>query len=119
MPVLRWTIMHEIAHIVLGHISKSRWFERSKRSSSEREWIEREADSFTQRVLCPAIVLHELHAVDAYRIARLCGISRTAAAYQARRMVRLEELHMFYASPQEQKIAMQFRDFITSQRVNP
>ena len=54
---IRWTLMHELGHIVLGHVSPDRSI--LARNGVENLFYEMEADSFALRVLCPACILQE------------------------------------------------------------
>lgn len=112
--VKRWTLMHELAHIHLGHIRQDAFYTRTKRQS--RQWLEEEADGFTRRVLCPSIVLHEIQALTPQAIARCCGISMQAASYRARLMAALELRNLFFYDPLEKQVAQQFSDYIREQQ---
>lgn len=109
--VVRWTLMHEIAHIVLKHVSPAVPVLKRIRGE-DRPVIEGLADSFTRRVLCPSIVLHECHAINPNTIATLCGISFTAAEFRSEYMKKLERRNRFLSRPLEIKVYQQFRGFI-------
>ncbi len=81
----RWTLAHEIAHILLGHIKK-----RPKKLSEE---CEREADRFAAELLAPLDVLHFCGVSSAEEIAYLCGLSKQAAAYRYDELMRLRRQH--------------------------
>lgn len=109
--VTRWTVMHEIAHVHLKHVTPSSpIFTRVR--SFDRSIFEVEADTLTRRVLCPSIVLHDLHAFSASAIAELCGISLEAAIYRARHMKDLEARNRFLSDPMEAQVERQFMPFI-------
>ena len=62
------TIMHEIGHIVLGHIEES-------------ELAEAEASFFAKYALAPPPLIHKLKLSSADEIAKIFGISYEAACY--------------------------------------
>lgn len=96
----RFTIAHEIAHCVLGHISSSAEI----KSSAENE---RAADSFAAELLAPICVLRECGVNSADEISRLCGISRSAAE------ICLERLFTTTKSADDIEILKRFGEFIS------
>lgn len=96
MAVQRYSIAHEIGHILLGD-------------------GEYEAERFAIDVLAPACVLWGLDLHSAEDIARACNISITSARIRAERMEILYERNMFLSHPLERKVFEQFRDFINKQ----
>lgn len=109
VPVCRFTVAHELGHILLGHmmtqIVKYRTF-------ADRNEIERSADMFAIRLLAPACVLHELQALTADDISKLCNISITSARFRAERMQVLEKRNKWYSHPLERQVYKQFEKFI-------
>ncbi|MDR2733776.1 MAG: ImmA/IrrE family metallo-endopeptidase [Spirochaetota bacterium] len=73
---LRWTLMHEIAHIYLGHLDNKR------DSLSEEDYIqmEFEANVFTAEVLASKWILREMGITDKKDIELICDISGIAAS---------------------------------------
>lgn len=111
VPVIRWSLMHEIAHIVLGHIS-AEVPSLNRVRSEERSVFEIEAQGFARRVLCPSIVLHDCRAISPESIMFLCGISREAAEYRSKYMQELERRNRWRTHPLEAAVEKQFRIFI-------
>lgn len=109
--VSRWTIMHEIAHVHLQHITPAHPIHTRVRSF-DRSIFEMEADSLARRVLCPSIVLHDLHAFSASAISDLCGISLEASIYRSRHMKSLEARNAYLSDPLESDVERQFIPFI-------
>lgn len=109
--VVRWTLMHEIAHIVLGHIS-AQVPSLTRVRSADRSVFEIEAQGFARRVLCPSIVLHDCYAVEPAAIMALCGISHEAAVYRSQHMKELEQRDKWRTHPLERAVEKQFRIFI-------
>lgn len=105
MEVQRYTIAHEIGHILIG------------KDSSEYE-----AERFAIGILAPACVLWGLNIHEPEDIAKLCNISITSAKIRAERMNLLYKREQdffkkygrscFLQSPLEQKVYKQFQSFI-------
>ena len=108
----RFTVAHEMGHILLGHVGK---YELVNREPSEADNpIEREANIFASRLLAPACVLWGCGAKTAEEIAELCDISQQAARIRAQRMEELYRRDRFLQSPLEQEVYRQFLPFIYS-----
>ncbi len=106
----RFTVAHEIGHIILGHVGK---FELVNREPSPTDNpIEQAANVFASRLLAPACVLWGCNVQTANQIQELCKISRTAAEYRAERMNELYKRNRFLTSSLEQKVYSQFETFI-------
>ena len=106
----RFTIAHELGHILLGHVGKYRLVNREPTGSDNP--IEQAANVFASRLLAPACVLWALDARTPEEIAALCRISRQAAAFRAERMALLYQRNKFLTSPMERAVYEQFGDFI-------
>jgi len=104
----RYTIMHEIGHIVLGHT------EYDNRSDID----EYAAERFAIGVLAPACVLCGIGVKTAEEIAELCNISITSAKIREKRMQELYARNKFLTSPLERQVFEQFSDFINSNKHN-
>lgn len=65
---IRFTIMHEIGHIVLEHTEKS-------------DLAEAEANFFAKYALAPPPLVHEIHADDYLDVAKEFNVSRQCAYY--------------------------------------
>jgi len=108
IPQKRYTIMHEIGHIVLGHT------EYDNRSDID----EYAAERFAIGVLAPACVLWGIGVKTAEEIAELCNISITSAKIREKRMQELYARNKFLTSPLERQVFEQFSDFINSNKHN-
>ena len=108
--VCRWTLLHEMGHIYLRHITQASALSRLRNARSVL--MEIEAQGFARRILCPSIVLHYCRALEADDIMRLCVVSREAAIYRSEYMKTLEAREKFGVHPLERKVAEQFRPFI-------
>lgn len=115
VSVCRFTVAHEIGHILLGHIlvtgTKYRTF-------AKRDEEEQAADMFAARLLAPACVLHELQALSAEQIAKVCNISISAAVVRSERMQVLEARNKYYLHPLERRVREQFDSFIKENRLS-
>ena len=113
IPRQRFTVAHEIGHIVLGHIHAD--CSRINRDPAPGDSpIETQANQFAARLLAPACVLHELGALNPDDIAALCNISAAASRFRAERMAVLEQRNRYYTSPLERQVLTQFDEFIKS-----
>ena len=114
---VRFTVAHELGHIVLGHPlydagNHTRMFD------INRPQVEIEADSFAARVLAPACVLWGLDLHTAEEIADACNISYTAAQYRAERMKELNMRQRFLTHPLERELFDRFSDYIEKHRTD-
>lgn len=116
---IRFTVAHELGHILLGHEitpDKSGHF---RTASDRREPAETQADEFAARLLAPACVLWGLGAYEPEEIARICDISAEAAGYRAERMKVLRARGKFLTSPLERQVYEAFRPWIEQQKSRP
>lgn len=112
----RFTVAHEIGHLVLGHVGPGMaTVENREPTGAERE-EETQANQFAARLLAPACVLHEIGAIEPDEIQTLCGISNQAAKFRAERMRDLERRGRYYTSELERKVVKQFESYITLMR---
>ena len=114
----RFTIAHELGHILLGHeLSDSRGHFRT--ASDRREPAEKQADEFAARLLAPACVLWALELYEPADIMRVCDISAEAAGYRAERMKVLRDRGKFLTSPLERQVFEVFKPWIEQQKNRP
>ncbi len=109
----RFTIAHELGHILLGHMLVDKI---AYRTFAVQNDTESAANVFARDLLAPACVLHELKALTAEEISRLCNISLEAATYRANRMHELEKRNAFYKHPLEREVVKQFIEFINKKK---
>ncbi len=110
IPRQRFTVAHELGHILLGHVGK---YELTNREPSDNDNpIEQAANVFASRLLAPSCVLWALAVHTPDEIMRLCDISRPAAEYRAARMKTLYERNKFLSSPLERQALELFKSFI-------
>lgn len=109
----RFTIAHEIGHLVLGHVGRGNVTTVNREPSPQDSPEETQANQFAARLLAPACVLHELGAVTPEAIQQVCGLSRQAAEFRANRMQELEKRNRYYTSRLERQVVEQFRSYIS------
>lgn len=109
---VRFTIAHELGHVLLGHLGDGELTVYNWESSSEDAPEEHTANVFASRLLAPACVLHALGAVTPEQIAAVCDISMAAARFRAGRMGVLEQRGKYGASPLERQVLAQFQPYI-------
>lgn len=120
----RFTIAHELGHILLGHVGLYDLINREP--SSEDNPIEQAANVFASRLLAPACVMWGLNVHTSEEIMRYCNLTYSAAAFRAERMEQLYSREKefiqnrgkscFLMSPLEKKVYQQFSDFIRENR---
>lgn len=110
----RFTIAHELGHILLGHVGKHQLVNREP--SPQDNPIEQAANVFASRLLAPACVLWALNARTPEEIAGLCKISHQAAKFRAERMAILYERGKFLSAPLERQVYAQFSEFINRKK---
>lgn len=110
----RFTVAHELGHIVLGHPLIAGFHARTTGGSLPQ--TESEANIFASRFLAPACVLWGLNIHTSADISRICEISKEAAEIRAKRMDELYKRNMFLTSPLERRVYNQFKDFIEQNR---
>lgn len=95
----RFTIMHELGHILLDH-------------NNFKGSIEKEANSFAARILMPVGILKKINVLTAEKIADVCNVSLEAAEFREKRIAELEKRGMWFASELENKLVENFTEFI-------
>lgn len=122
----RWTLAHEIAHCMLGHLTDGG--EISARHTCEQE---HSADRFAAELLSPLTVLHFAGVSSAQQLSQICGISarageirynelcalRKKAAQQFRAARENGEIppNAFLQTEDDRRLAAQFMPFITNE----
>lgn len=119
----RFTLAHELGHVLCNHISSDKTITVTNKEPSENDnEIEQEANVFASRLLSPACVLHELKLFSAQQISEVCQISLQSADFRLKRLLLLEERNKrfltakgygcFYLSPLEKQVYNQFEEYI-------
>ncbi len=111
----RYTVAHELGHILLGHEIKHIKYLHAREISAKPK-SEIQADRFAIRLLCPACVLWGLNVSSAEDIARYCMVEPSVAIQRAKRMQALYKRNKFLSDPLEQMVYESFRAFIEAER---
>lgn len=116
---IRFTLMHEIAHIYLNHFID---FEqtiicRGGLIDQELDILDREANHFASKVLAPEIILLHTGWKQPHIIRKHCALSTEASKYKAEKVIEMEKTRDFITNL-EVRVLRQFHDFI-HQRVCP
>ena len=106
----RFTIAHELGHILLKHNN----LEHSTHTNIGLE--EYQANIFARCLLMPAIVLKEINCIEPQDIANICNVSLQSAVYRSERMKELLKRNKFNLSPLERQVYINFNDFIKSNK---
>ena len=96
----RFTISHEIGHILLFHFD------------SPLQSREKEANMFAARLLMPMCILHECKVKNALEVKTMCDVSPISAEYRYKRLLLIETRNKFYTDKSEEKLKKIFNPFI-------
>lgn len=111
----RFTVAHELGHIILGHVKRGQMTVMNREPSPDDNPYETAANQFTVRLLTPACVLWGLDLHTPEEISAVCGISLASATFRAERMKILYGRGKFLTSPLERRLYEQFEEFISRQ----
>lgn len=79
---IRWTLSHELGHILCGHYSENTKIFSKNLTESEYKFKESEANHFTGLLLSNPILLNELKITTPHDIEVYCALSCEAAKYR-------------------------------------
>ena len=108
----RFTVAHELGHILLRHMLVAAFHVRE--IAGELPPTETEANIFASRFLAPSCVLWALGLHSPAGIMSVCGMPRNPAEIRAARMAELYRGGRFLSSPLELRVYEQFRGYIES-----
>lgn len=111
---IRWTIAHEIAHLLFGHLRDYRTGQLARAPKESRAVIEREAHACAAELLAPACILFASGATTIPRIHDASGISWKAAFKRAHLFERIPG--PYYFNDAELQLCRNFCDFIRACR---
>lgn len=98
--VKRFTIAHEIGHIILHKLIP----DKTRR--------EKEANMFAARILMPMFLIKELNIKDKVELAKLCNVSEESAGYRLERYQKVKGREKFYTNPLERQMFENLKPFI-------
>lgn len=99
----RFTICHEMGHIILQHIYKG-------------AKLEKEANMFASRILMPMLLIKELNINSSEELAKICDVSLEAANFRLKRFNEIKGRERFYTNPREQQLYQQLKEFINKRK---
>lgn len=109
---IRFTVAHELGHIILGHLERETQAARNCGFQRDNAPNEQMANLFASRLLAPDCVLLALNVSSPYCISKLCNISLKAARIRAKQLNQLKKRGAPGMSPLEREVHKQFQDFI-------
>ncbi len=96
----RFTVSHEIGHIVLNHFQNL---------DENREQC---ANMFAARILMPICILYECNIKSSKEIETICNVSKVSAKYRFKRLKLLKRRNKFYTDKNEEQLKENFKSFI-------
>lgn len=109
---IRFTIGHELGHLVLGHVQPGEHTRQNREPQPGDNPTEQAANRFAADLLAPACVLWGLDLRRAEDIAEVCKISIQAARFRAERMEILYQRGKFLLHPLERAVYQQFEPYV-------
>ena len=111
---IAWTIMHEIGHIVLGHLTDFGETALDRGGLTEKKYgvLEIEAHYFAAEFLMPTALLKFFSEITVDEIVLLFGVSEEAAKKKHKRVFQATYMP---ASPYDDKLIRNFFDFLESE----
>lgn len=109
----RFTLAHELGHIVLDHPINPIIYRNSEIDEGQKP-EEVQANIFARDLLMPAGVLAKLHVTTVDEIMQICNVSYTSARIRLERLTELYKRNKFGVHPLERQVISQFKDFISS-----
>lgn len=106
---IRWTLMHELAHIFLGHLQMC---DGTVCRNEKRDIFDAQADAFTADVLAPLPVLRQCGIRTANDISILTGLSRTASFIRLEELISADQFGTFYQDDIMNEYKKQFGSYI-------
>ncbi len=107
----RFTIAHELGHILLKHNNLGHTIHTNIGIE------EYQANIYARCLLMPAIVLKEINYIKPQDIANICNVSLQTAEYRSQRLKELIKRNKFYTSPLEQQVYNNFKTFIENKKL--
>ncbi len=107
---VRFTIAHEIGHILLGHLSKGETLHRNTELDTQ-DFKEQQANIFARDILMPAVVIHHLTSSHT-DISNLCNVSEQSAYIRWERLQELRRRNKFCLHSLERQVFKNFSAYI-------
>lgn len=99
----RFTIAHEMGHIVLHKTYKG-------------NKLEKEANMFAARILMPMLLIKELNLQSAEELTKVCDVSIEAATFRFNRFEQIKGREKFYTNPLEIELKNKLKNYINKNK---
>ena len=110
---IRWTLAHELAHILLGHLTDFTSEQLAFDKREDHDVLDQEADACAAGLLAPSPILYRLGFYDAATIRSACKLSWKAASYREHFFLRIAQTYrQYFLSEDDIKLLWQFYSFI-------
>ena len=117
LGLCRFTVAHELGHILLGHdLCLGRYTQAKEISGKPKS--EQQADMFAQRLLCPACIIWGLNLHTTDEIESYCLVDRRTSALRAQRMGQLYSRNRFLTDPYEKQLYKNFDEYINEKLIS-
>jgi Zn-dependent peptidase ImmA (M78 family) len=107
----RWTLAHELGHILLGHITKQ---QPALCRGEVKDFYDIQADNFAARLLCPEAIVHFCGVSSVAELKALTDLSKQASEIAWQGLCERRTRGRFTLDPTEQLLLQQFQPFIAS-----
>lgn len=107
----RWTLAHELGHILLGHITKQ---QPALCRGEVKDFYDIQADNFAARLLCPEAIVHFCGVSSVAELKALTDLSKQASEIAWQGLCERRARGRFTLDPTEQLLLQQFQPFIAS-----
>ena len=110
---IRWTLAHELAHILLGHLTDFTSEQLAFDKREDHDVLDQEADACAAELLAPSPILYRLGFYDAATIRSACNLSWKASKYREHFFLRIAQTYrQYFLSEDDIKLLWQFYAFI-------
>ena len=103
-PTERFTIAHELGHVFLGHPMTRQKYMKTAGIQYKTKTSEAQANSFAERLLCPACVIWAIELESPEAIASFCEVDISVAKRRHARMEILRKRGRFLTDPDEMEL---------------
>lgn len=110
---IRWTLAHELSHILLHYRPEKRG-PLFPSPAGKKDPMEREADQLAKEILGPLVVLHFCGVSSRRELRELTGFSHEAADYRFAELEAFRRQRSAIVSRDDLRLFLQFEPFITA-----
>lgn len=112
VSLARFTLAHELGHILLGHDLICSDYPNTS-EFSKKPLSEEQADAFALRLLCPACVIDALDVASGEDIVGFCKVPLNSANLRFKRLAELRKRNKFLSDPLERQVFENFKPFLS------